>query len=547
MQFYVKPPIKLRGKVVFVQNTAELWQLATTLPASAYHESIDAWEIPFSEIEYIVFKLNLDESEYSIIHDFLPEPHKVHNLLFKTKPYEHQVACTKYGLKHDRFLLADDMGLGKSKQILDIAMNRDVDKLLVICGVNSIKWNWQKEVAVHSHYTSIVIGGNASTTVQKVRDLQTLTDEVAIVNIESLRNKHVLEALQAISWDMIAVDEIHKAKNPSSQQGKALLQLSAPIMIAATGTPIMNNPLDAYVTLKWLGFENRTFFDFKEYYTISQRRTVKMFNSTLNRMVDRAYKQTTGYKNMQELRDAFAKYSLRRRKEDVLDLPRKIRTTEIVEMGKKQASIYSEVLTAIKQEIDKIKMAKHPLSKLIRLRQATGYTGILSSEVKLSAKLDRMEELVEDVVAAGDKCIVFSNFSEITNEAFNRLKKYNPAIITGEVKDRKEQEAKFKKNKDCHVIIGTIGAMGTGLTLTEASTVIFLDSPWNSANKTQAEDRAHRIGTKKPVSIITLVTKGTIDERIEELVDKKARTARILVDGEFEKGEKEKMIDFLVS
>ena len=98
----------------------------------------------------------------------------------------------------------------------------------------------------------------------------------------------------------------------------------------------------------------------------------------------------------------------------------------------------------------------------------------------------------------------------------------------------------------CKCIIGTIGAMGTGLTLTAASTVIFLDSPWNRANKEQAEDRAHRIGTKSTVNIITIVCKDTIDERIEELVYKKGLMADALVDGRITEG-REQVVDFLLS
>ena len=101
-------------------------------------------------------------------------------------------------------------------------------------------------------------------------------------------------------------------------------------------------------------------------------------------------------------------------------------------------------------------------------------------------------------------------------------------------------------DSSCKVIIGTIGAMGTGLTLTAASTVIFLDSPWNRANKEQAEDRAHRIGTTSNVNIITLVCKDTIDERIEELINKKGAMADALVDGkvDFDRAE---VIDFLLN
>ena len=237
---------------------------------------------------------------------------------------------------------------------------------------------------------------------------------------------------------------------------------------------------------------------------------------------------------------------LRRLKKDVLDLPDKLHSTEYVEMTKAQAKIYNEVSEEIRANIDKIVVSPNPLAQLIRLRQATASTDILSSAVNESAKLDRLEELVEELAENNEKCIIFSNWTEMTNRAYDRLQKFNPAIITGETKDRVAEQDKFMYEAGCKCIIGTIGAMGTGLTLTAGTTVIFLDSPWNRANKEQAEDRAHRIGTKSTVNIITLVCKDTIDERIEELVYQKGAMADMLVDGKTIQN-KAQMIDYLLS
>ena len=256
--------------------------------------------------------------------------------------------------------------------------------------------------------------------------------------------------------------------------------------------------------------------------------------------------EVVGYRNLGELQENLDSLMLRRLKKDVLDLPDKIYTTEYVEMNKAQTTIYNEVKAEIKEQIDKIKISNNPLAQLIRLRQATGFTGILSSQTKESAKLDRLEEIVEELVENDEKCIIFSNWTDMTTPTYERLKKFNPAIITGETKNRVVEQDKFMNDKKCKCIIGTIGAMGTGLTLTAATTVIFLDSPWNRANKEQAEDRAHRIGTASTVNIITLVCKDTIDERIEELVYKKGAMADALVDGKVDLNKSE-VIDFLLS
>ena len=211
-------------------------------------------------------------------------------------------------------------------------------------------------------------------------------------------------------------------------------------------------------------------------------------------------------------------------------------------MGSKQRKIYNEVYDDIKKNIDKIISSTNPLSQLIRLRQATGYTGILSSTIEESAKLDRLEEIIEDIVADGEKAIIFSNWTSMTNEVEKRLKKYSPLVITGETSEqlRDLYVRQFQNDSSKKVMIGTIGALGTGLTLTSANNVIFLDEPWNMALREQAEDRAHRIGQNKSVNIYFLLTKGTIDERIHTIVEEKGEISDYIVD-------KEETINYLLS
>lgn len=311
---------------------------------------------------------------------------------------------------------------------------------------------------------------------------------------------------------------VHNCKDITTLQGRAMSLISAPYMIAMSGTPLMNNPLDLFFPLHWLGYENHSFYQFKQHYCV---------------LGGWGGSEVVGFKNLHEIKELMNLVMLRRLKTEVLDLPEKIRQTEYVEMNAKQSTIYKEAYAGVMNSINQIKFSNNPLSMLIRLRQATGYTGILSDKVQESAKLDRMEELVEELASNNQKCIIFSNWSQVTEEAKKRLKKYNPAYITGDTKsdERMKEVSRFQSDDNCKVIIGTIGAMGTGLTLTSAQTVIFLDSPWNRALKDQAEDRAHRIGTKGTVNIITLVTRNTIDERIEDIVYKKGLMSDALVDG----------------
>lgn len=556
IKIYIRKSDKLNGDAsafISFPYDNDLVALMRQQPSRHWHPESKEWEIPYKKLPEVLSVMNCRQDKVKIVEEYVPAtPNKTVKLPrgfeFKTKPYEHQIEGFTYGLAHDRFLLGDEMGLGKTKQVIDIAVAKKLTHgykhCLIICGVNGLKWNWQKEVEVHSNEKAFILGqryrrskiiieGNTS----KFTDLCNV-DKLPyflIINIESLRDANICAQIKTLCDNdeigMVAIDEIHKAKNPASQQGKAILKILPETRIAMTGTPLMNTPVDLFIVLKWLGYEKHSFYQFKNHYCV---------------MGGYGGYEVIGYRNLAELQESLNDLMIRRLKRDVLDLPEKIYTTEVVEMNKAQSVIYNEVRDEIKSNIDKIKISNNPLAQLIRLRQATGYTGILSSSVLESAKLDRLEELVDEISENGQKCIVFSNWTDMTEPCYKRLKRFNPAIVTGETKDRVAEQDKFMNDKSCKCIIGTIGAMGTGLTLTAASTVIFLDSPWNRANKEQAEDRAHRIGTKSNVTIITLVCKDTIDERIEELVYKKGAMADMLVDGKFDVNRAD-VIDFLIN
>lgn len=474
---------------------------------------------------------------------------------FKTNPFQHQIEGFEYGLNNDRWLLGDEQGLGKTKQVIDIAVAKKLQKgykhCLIICGVNGLKWNWVNEIHTHSNESAWILGqrhkagklviGSNSDKLDDLKRVESLTDYFIITNVESLRDEKICAQIAKYAltdvFGIVAIDEIHKCKNPSSQQGKGILKIKSECRIAMTGTPLMNNPFDLYIILKWLGYEKHAFYAFKKHYGVYG---------------GYGGYEVTGYRYLDELQAQLDDIMLRRLKNDVLDLPEKTYITEYVEMTPKQAQIYKEVTAEIKMNIDQIKMQNNPLAELIRMRQATGYTGILSSTIKESAKLDRMEELVEEAVENGKKVVIFSNWSQMTNAVCDRLrhskKRYYPICITGEVDSDKRQELvdEFQTQEFRKVIVGTIGAMGTGLTLTAGTVEIFMDEPWNRANKEQAEDRCHRVGTKENVTIYTLVCKDTIDEKINRLVERKGAMADALVDGKITIDKRE-MLEYLIS
>ena len=525
-------------------------------PSRYWNKDRKEWELSINRLGDVISQLYDYDFE---IHGYIdldkPAPKVPNNFSFKTKPFTHQLEGFNYGLTTNSWLLGDEQGLGKTKQVIDIAVAKKLEKgykhCLIICGVNGLKWNWREEIKTHSNETSHILGQkikNNKITIgsnqDKIRDLDTLltasdsiSDYFIITNVESLRNEDITSKLSELCKNktigIVAIDEIHKCKNPTSQQGKGILKINSVYKIAMTGTPLMNTPMDLYIILKWLGYEKHSFYAFRNHHCI---------------MGGYGGYEIVGYKNMHELQEQLDTMMLRRLKDDVLDLPDKLYIDEYVEMTGKQAQVYKEVKAEIKANIDQIAIAPNPLAELIRMRQATGYTGILSSTIKESAKLDRMEELVEEAVENGKKVVIFSNWTQMTDEIFDRLTgKYALGVITGQTDDNDRQLiVNLYQEGKLDVIIGTIGAMGTGITLTAGTVEIFLDEPWNKALKNQAEDRCHRIGQHKNVTVYTLLTKDTIDERIHELVEQKGAISDAVVDGKIT-GDKEELLRFLLS
>lgn len=572
----IKQPVKLKptslsklSAFVSFNYDSDLVAIVKSLGTRVYIPDSKCWEIPESSVPMLLNRLSSYDVRLTGVmeHDNKKKIDLPEGFTFKTKPYNHQVEGVMYGLENDSFLLGDDQGLGKSKQIIDIAMCRKLKEgmkhCLIICGINGTKYNWAEEVKIHSDEDSWVLGTRFTKrkpikmieggTKEKLEDLENIPHQFFwITNIETLRGgaykegkgksaKYrfpIAEKIQELCdkgiIGMVAFDEAHKAKNPESMQGRALLSIHAPHPIPMSGTFFLNNPLDLYLPLKWAGFEDHSYYTYKQHYCV---------------MGGFGGKEIVGYKNLDELRTMMATVMLRRTKGDVLDLPPKVHVNEYVELTPEQKKLYKEVKEQIVDNLDKIKLSPDPLSEMLRLRQVTGYPGLISSSVVTSAKMDRLEEIVEDIVESGEKAIIYSQWSEMTNYIRNRLKRFNPAYITGEVKaeERMAEVNRLQTDPNCKIIIGTIGAMGTGLTLTAAQTVIFMDEPWNRGIKDQAEDRAHRIGTTGTVRIVTLITKDTVDEGVYNLVQKKGRMADLIIDGKVEGRNVDSALSYLLS
>lgn len=545
-----RKPEKLPGITnIFVKfnYNPQIVEFIKSLPNRIYHKKTQEWELPINRLAFIINILNEDFliiplSQVSKEKVEIPKDYK-----FKTKPFEHQLEAIEYGLNHTSWILGDEQGLGKSLTSINIAsILKQLGKIkhcLVVCGVNSLKWNWLSEIEQHSYERAHILGSRINRknklvvgdVKSRIEDLKCIDDNTLflITNIETLRDDKFIKQLKKSPIDMMIVDEIHRAKSPTSDQGKNLLKTDyMKYKIALTGTLIMNSPVDAYTPLKWIGVEKANFTDFKSYYCIFGDYGI------------------IGYKNLNLLQKVVSNNMLRRLKSEKLSLPPKINQVEYIELGPKQRKLYNNVLDNLLQDVDLISMSNNPLEKLTRLRQITDCPSIISSEITESAKLDRLEQLVEDITLDNRKCIIYSNWEKVTSQIRERLLKYRPAYVAGdEISDSDVQEeiSRFQNSPDCSVIIGTIGKLGTGWTLTAGTRVIFIDDPWNKATKEQGEDRAYRIGTTDTVFIITFVAKDTIDEKIEDLVYHKGAIAEMVIDGTIPTGKYKDLVKYLLS
>ena len=502
-----------------------------------------AWEIPVSEFPALVEKVGAQniqadeaitgaleaeeiESRREAVRNRLKGIKPVVDFNFTTEPLPHQIEAFNYGMERDKILIGDEQGLGKTKESIDIvvARKKELVKCLIVCGVNSVKYNWEKEISIHSKEKSVMIDGKTmDIRISQLNSWYKGAEYFGIINIESLRNEKVQDAIYIGIKDgyigAVIVDEIHKAKNGTSQQGRALRLLKTPVKIGLSGTP-MNKAEDLWNILTWLGVEKRSFYAFRNTYCI---------------MGGYGGYRVVGHKNLESLNAELNTVMLRRKKEEVLDLPPKIYNTEYVELTRKQQKIYTDIKNGIIADLENILTSVNPLSCTLRLRQLTG--GLFTED---NPKLDRVKDMLEEeIIPNGHKAIIFSQWESITDVYLDALREYNPIYITGRVspEERQKEVDRFQNDPSCKLAIGTIGAMGTGLTLNRASYVFFVDKKWNSGDNAQAEDRAHRIGTAGTVNIISLVAKGSVDEGVEEyLVENKDLFDRV-VDGKGSKAE----------
>lgn len=526
----IKPSKMIKAKqsaFIHLPYNIEALAKVKTIPGRKWIAEEKSWEINEEYLPMVsqLFKSDKVNIRRSKIEVGIPEEYE-----FKSEPLPHQKEGIIYGLNHNRFILRDEQGLGKTYQSLHIAAIRKYLYMdtytLIICGINGLKQNWLHEVELHTNEKGFILGSRytkkgklkpikSSDKLDDIRNIKKRDEYFIITNVESFQKVEFAEEVQKLCRDKviktILFDEVHQCKNPSNTATKNILTIEADNYICMSGTPMINNPLDMYVPLSLIGVEQQNYFHFKNHFCI--------YKTIIPKKQNRKVKILIGFQNLEEIQQKIQNHSLRRTKE-LLHLPDKIHIEERLEMLPEQKKLYQNISQNILQDTT-IESVDNALAKITRLRQVTGNPNIVSNKAMDGIKIQRMKQIVEENIENNRKIIIFSIWNEMAQAAEQALKKYHPLLITGDTKNRFDVVQEFQTKKDKQVIIGTIKALGTGYTLTAADTVIFLDSPWTMADKMQAEDRAHRIGTKHSVTYITLICAETVDERVETIIKQK--------------------------
>ena len=506
-----------------------------TLPCVNYSKKTHLWEVPITYLSQVIDKLCIYDDIDLRLCQLTFEEDTIYTLSdYPTKPFSYQEDGIQFGLNHDKWLLLDPPGLGKTLQLIYLAeelkKRSNIEHCLIICGINSLKTNWKREIQKHSTLDCKILGETISKKgkikyggiSERLTQLNNPIKEFFVItNIETLRDKRIVKSINKgkNKFECIFVDEIHTCKSSTSQQGANLLKLDNAIYrVAATGTLLLNNPLDAYVPLKWIDADRSSVGNFKNYYCV--------YGGDFGH-------EFLGYRNLNTLQKQLELYALRRPK-SLLNLPPKTIINEYVDMSETQRKFYEDVKNGVKESADKVNLKPNiVMGMIMRLRQATACPSILTSQSIPSAKIERVCDLVEQITSEGSKVVVFSTFKETVEQLNSLLKSYNPLIGTGNQDDVEIDSNiyQFQNNPDNKVFIGTWQKMGTGFTLTAAKYMIFLDTPWTDAAFTQACDRIYRIGTQDTVTIYNLVTTDTVDEKVLEIVEDKAAISEYVLDG----------------
>lgn len=417
--------------------------------------------------------------------------------------------------------MADDMGLGKTIQIISLILKMQEEgnlkkPVLVICPT-TLMGNWMKELQMFAPSLDAVIYHGAERKLEVNHDVILTTYAIMRIDVEELK-KH--------TWGMVIVDEAQNIKNPDTAQTLAIKTLKADVKVAMTGTPVENR-----LTELW------SIFDFiNQGYLGSLREFQKSYAIPIERFKENS--------RAAKLKMSVSPFVLRRLKTDkhvISDLPEKMVLNEYCYLSKPQAVLYEKTLNEMMSKISEFSgiNRRGNIFKLITaLKQICNhpYQFLKSGEMsrELSGKMDKCISTVQSIIDNGEKTLIFTQYKEmgdILTKVITEECGTEPLFFHGSltVPQREELINRFQNEADCKVMILSLKAGGTGLNLTSATNVIHYDLWWNPAVEDQATDRTYRIGQDKNVMVHRMITLGTFEEKIDEMLKAKKELADLAV------------------
>lgn len=417
--------------------------------------------------------------------------------------------------------MADDMGLGKTIQVISLILKMKEEgtltkPVLVICPT-TLMGNWMKELQMFAPALDAVVYHGAERKLDVKHDVILTTYAIMRIDVEELKKQN---------WGMIIVDEAQNIKNPDTAQTLAIKMLKADVKVAMTGTPVENR-----LTELW------SIFDFiNQGYLGSLRDFQKSYAIPIERFKENS--------RAAKLKMSISPFVLRRLKTDkhvITDLPEKMVLNDYCYLSKSQAVLYEKTLNEMMEKISGftgINRRGNIFKLITALKQICNhpYQFLKGGEMgkELSGKMDKCISTVQSILDNNEKTLIFTQYKEMGDilcKVINEECNTEPLFFHGSlsVPQRETLIERFQNDDDAKVMILSLKAGGTGLNLTSATNVIHYDLWWNPAVEDQATDRTYRIGQDKNVMVHRMITLGTFEEKIDEMLKSKKELADLAV------------------